>query len=159
MLLSRFVRHVSAAAVVTSLVVPAGAALACPVTGGRDAAFEPDTSEVDELLEAAREADRTAVREERIARAARVEAKRHRETAADLRESARTFPDADGSVLRAKAVVEDKLALVEDARAATAAKRAKAQRQKAAELRLSAKRLLGTDGFGIDGLGIDGRRI
>ncbi len=138
-------RVIGAAALAIQILIPSAAAFACPASGGTDAAFEPDQSELDTLIEAAREADRSAAREESRARSARHDATKHRELAADLRENARTFPDADSAVLFAKAVVEDKQALVSDANALVAAKRAKAFRQKAAALRLAAKRLGGHD--------------
>ena len=135
-------RLIRVAALAIPLLVPSATALACPTSGGRDAAFEPDDSQADTLIEAARHADRSAAREDSRARSARLDAKRHREIAADLRENARTFPDTDFAVLLAKAVVEEKQALVDDARAASSAKRAKTFRQKANELRVAARKLL-----------------
>lgn len=132
------VGFIRVAAVILPLLIPTASAMACP-TGGRDAAFEPQLSERQELLLTAAEIERSAAVEEQKAQSQRATAKRQRQLAVNLRERARLFPDVDGQVLFARARVADQEALAAESRAKTATRRAQALRLRAAEIRELAK--------------------
>lgn len=133
-------------AVMTPLTLPAASAWACR-GGGQpaEAAFEPPQDRVELLLEAAAEAEQEAATEEGRAQRFRMSARKQRELASSLRERARLFPDVDGSVLFAKAVVADREAVVADSRARTHAGRARNLHTRARELRESARQLVQGD--------------
>lgn len=131
---------------VAALVIPlvwAGSADACPPGGGNAVFLEPEDSEGDQLFEAARQLDRSAVQEDQRARSAFEVARRQRQIAANLRERARVFPDLDASLLLAKADLATDEAVAAESRARSHTTRARALRARATELRSRAKRIFG----------------
>lgn len=140
-----FLRFLGVAAALSAL-GPATSVFACPDRGGDEPAVTVD-DQVTQLLISARQAEQTATREDQRARSARAMAQQQRELAAILRERARNFPELDGDILLAKAVVADREAKAADARARTAGATAKSQRAKAAQLRALAKQLAGGGGM------------
>lgn len=131
-------RWFGVAIIALPLLIPTASAVACP-TGGREAAFEPQLSEIQQLLLTAAEIERSASVEDQKAQSQRSSARRQRQLAVNLRERARLFPDIDGQVLLARARVADQESLAAESRAKTAARRAQVLRQRAAEIRELAK--------------------